>query len=301
MVSFVTINYNTATLTLQCVRSILSHAALQGCEIIIVDNASVADDREMLEKSLPEGCRLICSRQNLGFGAANMLGANFVGGDYLCFINSDVLLPEDCVTPLTDYLAEHPDIGCITPQQYNKEGQFVRSFNHENGVITEIIPKGLLEKCFPYRYPSRKKLHSEPFTAHHINGAFMLFPADVFWQCGGFDINIFLYGEEYDVAMRLGRIGKRCVVDPTHRFIHLQGQSARKARSKTKREGYISDLYTYQKYHGNFMYLLYKSVILLKLLPHFHDWYAIPAILCGNTLSRSMRHDVNIFVKPEGQ
>ena len=50
MVSFVTINYNTATLTLQCVRSILSHAALQGSEIIIVDNASAADDREMLKK-----------------------------------------------------------------------------------------------------------------------------------------------------------------------------------------------------------------------------------------------------------
>ena len=290
MVSFITINYNAADITLQCIESIHRWLKSSDYEIIVVDNNSQAADLQHLADALPNGCRLIRSRQNTGFGGANMLGANFANGNYLCFINNDVVLTEDCVTPLVDYLANHADTGCITPQQYDGEGNFVRSFNHENSILTKTVPKGLLERWFPHRYPSRKKLYDKPFTAHNINGAFMLFPTETFWQCGGFDLNLFLYSEEYDVAMRLKRIGKHCVVDPTYRFTHLQGSSARKAKSITRRESYISGMYCYQKYHSNWLFPIYKLIILLRLIPHVHDWYVIPAIICGNTLSRSMRH-----------
>jgi GT2 family glycosyltransferase len=118
----------------------------------------------------------------------------------------------------------------------------------------------------------------------------MLSPTNVFWQCGGFDLNLFLYSEEYDVAMRLKRLGKVCVVDPTHRFTHLQGKSTGKARGIIRRESYISGIYCYQKYHSNWLFPIYKLVILLRLIPRVHDWHVIPAIICGNSLSRSMRH-----------
>jgi len=290
MVSFITINYNTAALTLQCVASITQQLPGTDYEIVIVDNDSQTGDRERLSAVVSDNCHLIHCRQNIGFGAANMLGANFAKGDYLCFINNDVVLTEDCVTPLVDYLRQHDNVGCITPQQYDGEGHFVRSFNHENSILTKVVPKDLLERWLPHRYPSRKKLHDSPIVVHNINGAFMLFPTNVFWQCGGFDLNLFLYSEEYDVAMRLKRLGKVCVVDPTHRFTHLQGKSTGKARGIIRRESYISGIYCYQKYHSNWLFPIYKLVILLRLIPRVHDWHVIPAIICGNSLSRSMRH-----------
>lgn len=290
MVSFITINYNAAALTLQCVASITQQLQGTDYEIIIVDNDSQPQDCQHLSDALPEDCHLIRCRQNIGFGGANMLGANFAKGDFLCFINNDVVLTEDCVTPLVDYLKQHDHVGCITPQQYDAEGHFVRSFNHENSILTKVVPKGLLERWFPRRYPSRAKLHEKPIVVHNINGAFMLFPTSVFWKCGGFDLNLFLYSEEYDIAMRLKQIGKVCVVEPTYRFTHLQGQSAGRTKSLSRRESYISGIYCYQKYHSNWLFPIYKLVILLRLIPHVHDWYVIPAIICGNSLSRSMRH-----------
>ena len=290
MVSFITINYNAAELTLQCVATIKQQLRGTDYEIVVVDNGSQPQDRQQLSDALPDDCLLIHSRQNIGFGGANMFGANFAKGDYLCFINNDVLLTEDCVTPLVDYLEHHDEVGCITPQQYDAGGNFVRSFNHENSILTKVVPKGLLERWFPNRYPSRTKLYDKPIVVHNINGAFMLFPTNVFWQCGGFDLNLFLYSEEYDIAMRLKQINKACVVDPSHRFTHLQGKSANKARGLTRRESYISGIYCYQKYHSNWLFPIYKLVIILRLIPHVHDWYVIPAIICGNSLSRSMRH-----------
>ena len=81
-----------------------------------MDNGSSADDCQQLEHSLlAQHFRLVKSRKNTGFGAGNMLGANVAACRYLCFLNNDVVLLDDCVTPLCDYLDGHPDVGCITP------------------------------------------------------------------------------------------------------------------------------------------------------------------------------------------
>ena len=40
-----------------------------------------------------------------------MLGANQARGKYILFLNSDVLLTEDCIKPLCDMLENNPHIG----------------------------------------------------------------------------------------------------------------------------------------------------------------------------------------------
>lgn len=289
MVSFIITNYNTANLVIDCAESIARHICDTQYEIIVVDNLSAPADREKLAAYAAGNFHIIFSKQNLGFGGGNMLGAQMAKGDYLCFINSDVIFEGDCVTPLIRRLQAEPEIGCITPQQYSGDREPVRAFNHKNGILYEICSKRLLEKMFPNKYPSRKKVYTHPFRAHHINGCFMLFSEKTFWEAGGFDWNIFLYGEEYDVAMRLKNIGKVCVVDPLYGFVHLHGQSTKSMSKATRREGFISQLYVYRKYHSYPMYIIYKLVVLLKLIPNVKRWYFIPTLLFGDN-SRSMRH-----------
>lgn len=288
--SFIILNYNTADLTCQCIASIRRHVAAADYEVIVVDNCSGADDVARLQQTLPQDCLLVRSRQNLGFGGGNMLGAGSANGRYLCFLNSDIVLEEDCVTPLLAELEQDASIGCITPQQYDGQHRLVRAFNHEHTILNKAVSKSLLERLMPRRYPSRRRLYTAPFAVHNVNGCFMLFPADAFWACGGFDVNIFLYCEEYDIAMRLARKGYRCVVDPRYGFLHLQGQAAGKAYSLTRIEGFISDLYTYRKYHGRLSWFIYWLVMLFKVLPKYRIWYVLPTMLMGGGLSRSMRH-----------
>lgn len=293
-VSFIILNYNTHALTARCIASIRQHIPAGSYEIIVVDNNSRADEQETLLQVLPPEVKIMKSRMNTGFGAGNMLGANEAQGDYLCFLNSDVFLTEDCVTPLCNYLQRHPETGVITPQQYNGENRLVPSFNHAPGLRHELLGKKLLERLFPTRYPPRKhRRYTEPFAVTQINGCFMLFPTEKFWQCGGFDLNIFLYYEEYDICTRLARKGWNSIVFPQRRFSHLHEQTTQSARSATRRELYLSKMYCYRKHHGWVAAELYRAVNVIKLLFKPRRWYILPVVLRAEALSQSLRHRIS--------
>lgn len=259
-------------------------------EIIVVDNNSSLAEKNILRETLSSEVSLIQNRRNGGFGAGNMLGANFAKGDFLCFLNNDVVLTEDCVTPLCAYLTEHPTVGCIIPQQYDAQGKKVPSFSHLKGIRYEIFKDRVFEIFFPKKFPDRYHL-SVPTVVDRIEGCFMLFPTDVFWRIGGFDTNIFLYCEELDVAFRLRQHGYKSVVHPLYRFTHLGGASTRKHNGGNMyRELYISRIYVYRKHHNLLMSIIYGSIKFFKVFINPRRWPLIPVAIRGEALSLSMKH-----------
>lgn len=83
-VSVIIVNYNTATLTRQCVDSLFSvHDDNLKFEVIIVDNASSDGSQELLENY--PGVTFIEAGDNIGFGRANNIGARQASGRYLFF------------------------------------------------------------------------------------------------------------------------------------------------------------------------------------------------------------------------
>ena len=300
MVSFIVLNYNTPRITKQCVDTIVDIYGGKDYEIIIVDNHSTPENYAELESLLNSqlstlNCQLsiVTCQLNTGFGLGNMLGANAARGRYLCFLNSDVQLVEDCITPLRDYLATHPEAGVITPQQYRSDGSIAFSFRHKMGIRRDLFGDDIFEYLFPKRYPKRSNLtRTEPFVVSEINGSFMMLRSDVFWQIGGFDTNIFLFHEEYDIARRLELHGYQNVVYPTVRFLHAHGATTKASPKCIRQERYISKIYCYSKYHHPLMTALFRAEnIFLKLFSP-KNWYLIPVFLRGNVLSLSMRPSV---------
>ncbi|MCR5152958.1 MAG: glycosyltransferase family 2 protein [Prevotella sp.] len=287
LVSFIILNYNGADLVNKCVASIENNIKKLKFEIIIIDNYSKENDYKELLK-LPY--KIIRSKRNLGFGGGNMLGANKALGDWLCFINSDVVFVDDCLSPLIDYMIVNTDVGVATPQQCNKDGLSVASFSHSSGIRHEIFKDRIFELFFPNRYPDYRKV-TTPMYVDHINGCFMLFRSVDFWKIGGFDTNIFLYCEEYDVSRRLRRIGKTSLFYPNNKFLHLKGASTIRNKN-VKRELYISRIYTYNKYHNAFLSAIYRMIIIFKMLFRPGRWYIIPTLLRGEVLSESMKHSL---------
>ena len=241
----------------------------------------------------PPHILLIISKLNTGFGGGNMLGANQARGKYILFLNSDVLLTEDCIKPLCDMLEDNPHIGCITPQQMNGSGALLPTFGHEPSVFTAVWGTRLLEKLFPRRYPRLYTPLAEITNASYISGSFMLFPLQVFYLAGGFDTNIFLYYEEYDICTRLSALGYKSVIVPSYTYTHLVGESTKHVKSETTREMFISQLYVYKKHHRTINYWLYKWIVIIKMaLLHKRLWYLLPSMVKGENLAGSMRHRV---------
>ena len=293
MVSFIILNYNSSQLVRKCVDSIVEHIPANSYEIIVVDNGSRQEEFALLDGLQSDICHVVRKEVNTGFGTGNMIGASVAQGDYLCFLNSDVYLIEDCVTPLCQYLDRHPDAGCITPVQQKVDGRRSRSFRHDSGIWHELLGDSIRERLLPKKYPPRDsilKKGTEPVSVMQINGSFMLFPADKFWAIGGFDTSIFLYYEEYDLAKRLQWHGWKRMVHPGYTFLHVHDASTSLMRKQALLENFVSKLYTYQKYHNSLTTAIYRGVIVSSLLVKPKKWYILPTVLSSNPLKHSMRH-----------
>ena len=292
MVSFVILNFNSSLLTKKCIASIQEFMTDDNYEIIVVDNGSRPEEFALLDGQEGESCHIVRMDVNTGFVTGNIMGASHAQGDYLCFLNSDVFLVEDCVTPLCRYLDSHPDAGCITPVQQKADGRRSRSFRHDTGIWHELVGDSIRERLFPKKYPPRDsilKKSTEPVSVMQINGSFMLFPAKKFWAIGGFDTSIFLYYEEYDLAKRLQMKGWKRMVHPQYTFLHVHDASTSAIRKQALRENYVSKIYTYKKYHGGFTSLIFQTILTIQLLFKPQKWYILPVVMSRHVLSHSMR------------
>ena len=293
MVSFIILNYNTPEITRQCVDSIEKFYGEHPYEIIVVDNCSSEENYQALVSLIPTQHTLVRSKINMGFGGGNMLGAMQAQGEFLCFLNSDVQLVEDCVMPLIEYLSQHQDVGVVTPQQYRSDGSPASAFRHKFGIRHDLFGDNIFESLFPKKYPPRRDLsRTEPFVVSEINGSFMLFPAEVFWKIGGFDTNIFLFHEEYDIGRRLEREGYKNVVYPAVRFLHAHGASSHQAKKEIRKERFISKIYCYSKYHHPLMTFFFRLEQFMTKSVNPKNWFLIPVFLRGNVLALSMRPSV---------
>ena len=209
-VSCIIINYNTTQYTVDCVKSIINTTSKNLLyEIIVIDNASEPDHYKTLELELSKLdskiILLVRSKQNVGFGAGNMLGVQYGSPcKYYAFINNDTLqVSNDCLIHLKEFMEHHPDAGVCSPQMLDEHKQFRVTIDHFSSIQREIFRRPLLEFLFPKTYLNRKKIYDQPTKVHYVQGSFMFINAKDFNEIGGFDTNLFLYYEESDVCRKL--------------------------------------------------------------------------------------------------
>ena len=76
-------------------------------EIIVVDDGSTDDTREMVHQEFPR-VHLLCQEQNRGPAAARNLGIHTAKGEIIAFTDDDCLPPDDWLTRLADGYARYP-------------------------------------------------------------------------------------------------------------------------------------------------------------------------------------------------
>ena len=100
-------------------------AAIKGSsrrvEVVVVDNHSGDDTVERARRASP-AARIIPLPVNIGFGAANNVGALCASGRFLALLNPDTEVPVGSLDRLVDYLEQHPDTGVAAPRLDNTDG-----------------------------------------------------------------------------------------------------------------------------------------------------------------------------------
>ena len=86
--SIIILSYNTKTLLMNCLNSVFLSFDVDNCEIIVVDNASSDNTVAALRSGFGDKISIIENHTNLGFGAANNIGARAARGDFLFFLKT---------------------------------------------------------------------------------------------------------------------------------------------------------------------------------------------------------------------
>lgn len=110
MISIVYVNYKTASLVIDSIKSVKENTTGVDYEIIVVDNASGDYSLDLIRKQYPE---VICIQadDNLGFGKANNLALDQAKGDCILFLNPDTLLLNNALFELYSFLRSSDKIG----------------------------------------------------------------------------------------------------------------------------------------------------------------------------------------------
>ncbi len=190
-------------------------------EIILVDDGSTDGTREWL-KSLAAPCRVLLNEKNLGFAGTCNRGAAAATGEFLFFLNNDLVLLPRWLEPMLAVFPRCPHAGLVGNVQVN----FATGAVDHTRIIFNC--KGKPEHDTT-RGPGL--LACRPVTA--LTGACLGLRRATWQQLGGFDEGFVNGCEDVDLCFRAAQLGlvnyvaRRSVV--RH---HISASAGRKLRDE---------------------------------------------------------------------
>jgi O-antigen biosynthesis protein len=205
-------------LTYDCLRSLLRVGARASFEIIVVDNGSPDETREVV-RAFGARVRLLSNPRNLGFVTACNQGAKEAHGTYLVFLNND-----------TEVLAGWLDRLVETAEQFEKVGAVGAKLVYPSGRLQEA--GGIVFADGTAANFGRSDDPDDPRYAYlrevdYCSAACLMVPKRVFEEVGGFDPRYSPgYYEDTDLGFALRERGYRVLYQPLSEVVHREGGTA---------------------------------------------------------------------------
>lgn len=241
LLSIIIISYNTANITLDCLKSIVLDKGLKDIphEIIVIDNASTDGSVAKIKSKYPS-IKLIKNTTNHGFSGGNNQGIKIARGNYILLLNSDTIILHSAISQSLDWLSSHPEAGICTAQLLNPDKSIQISggyFPNLANVLTwatglDDLPfvNSIIKPFHPHppQFYTGDRFYLQDRRLDWLTGAYLLFRAELLRKVDGFDENYFMYGEEYELQYRIHKKFSQSqfwyLIGP--QIIHLGGASS---------------------------------------------------------------------------
>ncbi|QFU74857.1 glycosyltransferase family 2 protein [Halioglobus maricola] len=243
------VTYNNALEMLQRTLASLREAAEQGLEagavsnvaVSLVDNGSDTAYRRRLEQLVADQSTqatyqldFVPLAQNRGFGAGHNAALARSRGDYHLVLNPDVEIAADALAVGLIRLQNAPELALLSPRCTGGSGEqefLCKRYPSLMVLALRAFAPGLGRRLFP----ARMEAYEMSDTCGDVNevevplasGCFMLTRGAQLAEVGDFDEGYFLYFEDFDLSLRLSRLGKVLYL-PQMRIVHHGGYAASK-------------------------------------------------------------------------
>ncbi len=232
--SIVILNYNVRDFLEHLLTSLERAVAGIDTEIFVVDNASYDGSPDMVRDKFPD-VRLIENRENLGFSKGNNIALEKCRGEYVLVVNPDVVVREDTLSKMIDFMDQHPETGAATCKVLNADGTLQlscrRSFPTPMVAFWKITGfSGLFPKNRHFgKYNLTFQEENQTHETEAISGSFMFLRRKTIKEVGLLDERFFMYGEDLDWCYRIKKAGWKIFYHPETQIIHYKGESTKKS------------------------------------------------------------------------
>lgn len=183
-------------------------------DTFVVDNGSTDGTREYVPKKF-KCVKFVCSKENLGFGAANNIGLQYAldhGYDYVYLLNQDAWLMPDTLEKLIAVSQRHPEYGILSPMQMQANMQHLDNNFRRFTLTPEMVPY-FAEDMF---FECRQEIYEVPC----VMAAHWLITRQCLQTVGGFSPSYHHYGEDDNYSRRVRYHGMKPGIVPAATAVH---------------------------------------------------------------------------------
>jgi N-acetylglucosaminyl-diphospho-decaprenol L-rhamnosyltransferase len=281
IVSIIIVNYCTAKLTVECIRSLERERQLSNLfEVVLIDNASPDQSAQELSEAIKENgweswVHLTAAPRNGGFAYGNNIGIRFAPSrnpevKYFLLLNPDTIVRPGAIELLVGFMEANQKVGIAGSRLEDQQGNTHISAFRFHSMLSELdrgLNLGFVSNAIGvYRVAPPAQL--SPHRTDWVSGASFMVRREVFEDIGLLDEGYFMYYEEVDFCLRAHRAGWECWYVPHSRVVHLIGQASgiQPADSKpARRPAYVykSRSRFFQRSYGRLYAILADQIYLV--------------------------------------
>ena len=200
-------------------RALLASAEVP-IEVVVVDNDSNDGSAAAVTADFPNATVLI-QEKNIGYSRAANVGLERCTGRFVLLLNPDVMVDQQCVGRLADFLLTRPDAGAVGPRLLLADGKVDPNARRAFPVPSTLFYRTIgLSKLFPKspRFGRHNMGFMDDSDAHEVDagtGDCLMIRRAALDRVGFFDPRYFMYGEDIDLCYRLKMGGWKVFYLPT--------------------------------------------------------------------------------------
>src|SRR3989344_2958299 len=263
-ISIIIVSYNSEKYISNLLRAIVN--SLNNQEIIVIDNASKDKTCKIIETKFSQA-KLVRNSQNIGFAAGANQGAKAARGQYLLFLNPDTTVKSGSIAKMIDFLKSKKDAAAVGCKVLNLDGTLQPSCGKFPTILRILFDRVKFLNVNNGIQIRNQNFYKITQTVDWVSASAILVKKSVFASLGGFNENIFMYGEDFELCFRLKQAGYQNYFFPDLEIIHYDTGKNNPLRKPHKyfsmRKGF---LIFFKEYRPTISYLTLHLLIKLEAL-----------------------------------
>ena len=222
------VTYNNMSTINETLQSLFEYTKDIDFKLYVVDNGSTDGTIELIRNCFPQ-IELIEQADNVGFGAGHNVAINRIDSDYHIVINPDIVLIENSIKKMVDFLENNTDIALLSPKICYPDGK-VQILGKRNPHLKYIFASRFRTEKLSSLLKEYAMLNTDltrPVDIENASGCFMAFRTSVLKSIGGFDDRYFMYFEDADITREVRRVS-RAVYFPDAVVTHVWNRDSKK-------------------------------------------------------------------------